>query len=132
MSNFAFEICQYIDQQDSSFAFTSSNSNLKVGELVRGVQGVFAVSSPSRQPDMYTPIRYYAVDFWAKYQNSDDAYENLRKIYNLFHQAHDYQTSNHYIYFSHAAGEAIDLDRDGEGSKLLKLSVIFISRMLIS
>lgn len=129
---FVKEICRYLADNSTSFTFGSSDANLLVGELERGKQGVFAKITPSPSPDTYTPIQYYQIDFWAVYKSAKDAFEYMRTIYNFFHQAIDYQTDSYEIYVSHAISQPADLDRDGEGRKLLKLSVLFIVRNLIS
>jgi hypothetical protein len=114
------------------FSIEGDNCNLKVGELVRGVEGIYAITSPSPDPNTYTAIETHTVDFWAQRSNSREAFDDLRFIYNLFHQAHHYQTDTYYIHFSYANGQVADLDRDGEGSKLLRIGVTFIIMSLIS
>lgn len=136
MSNatpFVKEICQYLAANSSGvFTFGTGNTNLKAGELVRDVDGVFAVPSPSPEPDRDVIYETHIIDFWARNKNTATAYEQLRTIYNLFHQNHHYPTNLYLIEYSHALGQPEDQDRDAEGGKLLRLSVEFLIRQLIS
>lgn len=133
MKPFIEEICEYLaDESDGSLTFGDGSSNLKIGELVRGSNGVFAVSSPAPEPDRYTPVSYEQIDFWARYSSTEDCYLILKTIYDLFHQNHHYETDNFHIFFSNATSKPEDLDRDLEGGKLMRLSILFIVRPLIS
>ena len=129
---FIKEICEYIAENSTRFSFGSGDKNLKIGELERGKNGVFAIDSPAPEPDQQTPIEYFAIDFWSINAVSETAYQDLRNIFQLLHQAHHYDTSNWQIYFSHSLGSIEDNDRNIEGRKIYKLSVIFITRSLIS
>lgn len=132
MKPFVEEICEYIAENSARFTFGTGEGNLKIGELTMGVNGVFAIASPSPEPDRYTDVRTYNIDFWAVNTNTPEAFDDLRIIYNLFHQGHDYETDNFYIYFSHVNGQIDDLDRDGENRKLLRVSIEFLARAIIS
>lgn len=133
MNPFIHEITNYLAANSNSrFTFGTGNSNLKVGELTQQGNGVFTVSSPSPNPNLYLPVETHLIDFWARNKSSVEAYDDLLFIYNLFHQAHHYNTDNWEVFFSYAGGQVVDTDRDGEGRKVLRLSVVFITRNLIS
>lgn len=130
---FVEDICTYLAANSSGrFNFASGSSNLKIGELVHGDNGVYAIAVGGAQPDEYTAIEYHTIDFWAQNNNSRAAMDDLRTIYALFHQAHHFQTTNYYVHFCQAVSQPTDLDRSGEGSKLARLSVIFTVMSLIS
>lgn len=131
---FIKEISQYLaDNTGGRFTFGSGTSNnLKLGELVRGVDGVFVVQSMTNQPDMYTPIYDYTLDFWAVNRNASTAYDDLQYVYELFHQNINMTTSTFQVYFAYANSQIEDMDRDSEGRKLFKLTITFITRNLIS
>lgn len=125
---FISELCQYIADNVPGFTFGDGNTNFKVGELVRDVNGVFAINAPSSAPDQYTPIRQTQIDFWAQNKSSVDAYNHMTLILNLLHRMHHYQTDNFEIYFSYAVGDIEDQDRNIEGCKLYRLGINFIIR----
>lgn len=127
---FVKEICQYLaDNSSGRFTFGAGTSNnLKLGELVRGQEGVYAMESPSELPDMYTPVITYTVDFWSVNQNAGTAHEDLQYIFQLFHQNDNITTPSFYSYFAYALNTIVDMDRDGEGRKMFKLTVVFICR----
>ena len=127
MTQLIQEICELI-RDNLGFTFASGDSYLKIGELTRGTNGVFAISSPSPLPDLYTPIEEEIIDFLAVNTNTKQAYLDLQRIYDFFHQKNHYETDNYYIYFSNSMSQIDDLDRDSEGRKLLKLSVRYIAR----
>lgn len=124
MNPFIFEICEYIADKTT---FTLG-SDLYVGELPRDIEGVYAIALPGEQPDMYTAVEYYDIDFNVRYKKSTDAFTKIKIIYDLLHRLHDYPTDNFYVYFSHASSSIRDLDRDFEGNKVLSLGVRFICR----
>jgi len=139
MNPFIYEICEYLetyglnDNGGSRFVFdNASNNNLYIGELVRGVDGVYAKSVPSAEPDPYTAMQEMNIDFWSRRKNSLEAYEDMRIIYELFHRHLEFDTSNYKVRFSRVLSQPIDLDRDGEGGKLLRISVKFTMTYLIS
>jgi len=127
---FIKEICQYLaDNSGGRFTFGSgASNNLKLGELVRGVEGVYAIESASEPPDMYTPIVTYTVDFWAINSNARTAHEDLEYIFQLFHQNDNITTPSFYSYFAYAPNVILDMDRDGESRKMFKLTIVFICR----
>lgn len=132
MKSFAYDIANYLDSNSALFSFGSGSKNLKVGELVRGERGVFIIASGVEGADHYLPFQYQTLEFWAVNESSEEGQEWLLAIYNLFHQAHHYNTNSYTIFFSHATTPIMDLDRDGEGRKLLKIGVRFICTNIIS
>lgn len=106
-------------------AFTM-RTDLFVGEIKRGTNGVFAVAAPSEQPDKETGIIYQSIDFWARNDDTASAFDHLSTIYNFFDRRHHYSTDHYYVHFSHCEGQIEDMDKDAENAKLLKLSVRFI------
>lgn len=130
---FTQEICHYLEIHSGGLLHMAQpDANLVVGNLVRGRDGVFAVDSPTLPPDNYTPIEYFQVDFNVVNRLSDEAYVTAELIYDIFHQQHHYDTTSFKVHFSHATGQPVDLDRDSEGRKLIRLSVLFIAMELIS
>ena len=132
MNTFVYQICQYIADNSTLFTFGDGDTSLKVGELERGKQGVFAVGTPSEAPDRYTAVEYQTVDFWSLYKNSAEAYSQLQEIYSLLHQSHHYVLESYMVFFSHASTNIMDMDRDSENRKMLKISVRFIIGTIIS
>ena len=132
MESFAFALCTLLAPNIPGLTFGPGDSNVKVGELVRGIDGVFVVEGASPEPDRYTAVEYHTPDFWAVFKNAKVASDYLRAIYDYLHQKHHYNTDSYTVHFSYCAGQILDLDRDGEGRKMLKLSVAFIITGLIS
>ena len=129
---FIKEICQYLaDNSGGRFTFGSGTNNLKLGELTRGVNGVFAVETPVEPPDHYLPIVTYSIDFWAVNANAATAHDDLEYIFQLFHQNINIDTPSYHSYYSYAPSLIQDMDRDGEGRKIFKLSITFISRNIL-
>lgn len=130
---FANEIAHYLEDNSSGiFDIGEGDTNLKVGELERGRDGVFIVENLNQPPDPEIPLEYYQLDFMFVNTKSDLAFSQAQFVYDLFHQAHHYDTTSFKIHFSHSVGQIVDLDRDLEGRKLLRLSVLFIAMELIS
>lgn len=125
MDSFAHEIKEYIEDN-------TTLTGLKVGELQYGTEGIYLVQGSVEEPDRETPILYGQIDFWARYTRTETAYEKIFEVNELLHQAYNYSTTTYLIHFSHALGSIDDMDRDGEGRKLLRLSVRFIYYNLIS
>lgn len=125
---FIYDICQFIAANSGGmFTFGTGDTNLKIAELVRGQDGVYAVSNGSPEPDLYTAVTTYSIDFFASNKNSATAFQQLQTIYNIFDRRENFSTANFEVYASYPGGQIDDLDRDGENSKILRLSVIFIS-----
>jgi hypothetical protein len=130
---FILELCDYIASQSAGrFAFGAGDKNLKVGEIEAGHNGVFAVLGVSEEPDRYTPVEYHTIDFWAVNTDETAGYQDLRTIFQMLHQAYAYNLSSWQIYYSNAQGQIIDFGRNRENKKLFKLTILFISRSLIS
>ena len=139
MNQFISDICEYLatnglesDGATPRFTFGDGSGNLKVGEVLRGEEGVFAVSLPSVQPDLHTAVQEMQIDFWSRHIKTVEAYEDMRIIYELFHRHMEFETNSYKVHYSNALGQPADLDRDGEGGKLLRLSVRFVMTYLIS
>jgi len=129
---FVNEICEYIADNLADFTFGSGDTNLKVGELLKGTDGTFGIETVSPEPDSYTPVEQHIVDFWSVNRDSAKAFDQSQQIYNLLNNAINYDTDSRHIYFSKAMSQPNDQDRDGEGRKIVKLSVLFIVTSLIS
>lgn len=133
---FIDEICQYLAANSSGrFAYGDGDKNLKLGEIEAGHNGVFASEAPGIAPDMETPIEYWSIDFWSVNTDEDAAHQDLRTIHQLFHQGNDfeaYSTTSWQIYFSYAENSIMDMGRNRENKKMFKLTILFISRSLIS
>src|SRR3989304_922837 len=99
---FVEEICTYLGEQLDDFTFGSGNTNLKVGELVRNIDGVFAVTRPSPVPEVYTNVEYHLIDFVAVNKSTPDAFNHIHAIYNLLHRAYAYNTDNYLVHFSNS------------------------------
>lgn len=94
------------------------------------IEGIYIIEAPSPPPHDYVDTEYTVLDFWARSPKTDRAHALLELVYNNFHRRYHYETANWHISFSRALGSIIDLDRDRESGKLLRLSVQFICRNL--
>ena len=128
MKPFIFEITGYLADSSSRFIFGDGNTNLKVGEMSRGDDGVYTLSQPSIEPDRYTGIEYHGIDFIGINKSTAVAYEDLQEVYKIFDRNIAYESPNYHVYYSHAMGQVSDSGRDSEGRKMLRLSVLFIVR----
>lgn len=116
MNPFLKEICQYLaDNTSGRFTFGTGNTNLKMGELVRDMDGVYAIQSPSPAPDKYTAIENVMVDFWSQNTRTDLGIGDLQAIYDFFHERHHYLTTNYEVYGSFATGQIDDMGRGADG-----------------
>lgn len=133
---FVKEICEYIASKTDFYfgtgALPTDDIWLKAGELPRNVNGVNAVADPSPAPDQETGVQEHQISFWAHNKNASVGYAQLKVLYDLLHQLHHFPTDNYYVYEVFVQGQAEDQDRDGEGRKMLRLNVLFITRYLIS
>lgn len=130
---FAKDIAKYLANVSSGrFTFGIGSSSLKIGELEKGKDGVAIRQVPTVPPDKETAIEYYQLDFWAINSGELLGYEDLRFIYNIFHRNHHYSTNNFFVQYSECTENIADMDRDSEGRKVWKLSVLFIVQNLIS
>lgn len=128
MTDFLEELAQLISDE---LSFTPG-TDLFIAELPRGVNGVYMIATPTQEPDKETPVKYQTVDFWARNNKTPTAFSNLNALYNFFNRKEAYVTTNYEVYFSHALGEIEDVDRDIENGKLMRVSILFIIRSLIS
>lgn len=94
------------------------------------VEGLFLVQVPSPPPHIYIDTEYPVIDIWARSPHTDRAYALLRQVYNTYHRRYNFDYPSWHIYFSQALGTIVDVGRDGEGGKLLRLSVQFECRNL--
>ena len=123
------ELCE--NYQIGKFSGPPSTRTIFVGELVEDAEeAIWLIEAPSPPPHSYVDTEYTVIDFWARSPHTDRAHALLELVYNNFNRRYGYQTANWTIYFSHALGSIIDVDRDREGGKLLRLSVQFICRNL--
>lgn len=131
--HFLSEVCEYIASNlPGQFTFGMGNSNLKIGEIIRGTNGVYATDAPSPPPDSYTATDYVHIDFTSLDSSSKLAWDRARYIYELFHQNHHWQTQSYYVYYSRADAQIQDMDRTAEGQKMYRATILFTSRRLIS
>lgn len=135
---FIDEICVYLAANTAShFTYGTGEGNLKLGELVRGIEGTFAVAVPSEAPSMYSPLETHTIDFWSVNSNGAQAYDDLQYVYNLFHQRYltqtpQFTTTSFQVYSAAAQGQIEDMDRDIEGRHLFRLTITFVTQNLIS
>lgn len=105
--------------------------NIFVGDLPQDViEGIFIVQSPSPPPHQYVDTEYTVLDVWVRAPHSDRAYNLIQSIYDTYQRRANWETTNWHVYLSHALGSYVDLDRDLEGGKMLRLSIQFICRNL--
>lgn len=132
MRSFVNDICDYLASHISYFSFDAPDSNLYSGELIRGINGVFAVDMSAEEPNRESALEYRTIEYWAVNTNSIECYERLLAIYNLFHEQHHYNTDSYTVHFSHAASNILDMDRDSENRKMMKVSVRYLVTTIIS
>jgi hypothetical protein len=128
---FVSELCQYISD-NSDFAFGEGLTELKVGELIKDTEGIFATQGVSPEADKDLPMERYVIDFWALYTDSLNAFTRLRAIYNLLHQRHSYVLNSFVVQYSYALNQIQDMGKDAEDKKILRLSIAFNSLNIIS
>lgn len=110
---------------------TTADRTIFVGELPSDVkEAIWLVEAPSPPPHQYVDTEYTVIDFWARSPETDRAHNLLQLVYDNLHRRNHYTTANYKIYFSHALGSIVDVDRDAEAGKLFRLSVQFICRNL--
>lgn len=129
MNIFINELADFLDSITTRFTL---GVNLGRGELKRDVDGVYLQQAPSPEPDMETLVEYHAIDFYAVNKSSDVAKEDMQYIYLLFHRKVHYVLESYDVYLSYATSQPVDLGRDAQGRKVLRISVVFISGNLIS
>lgn len=122
-----------IPQLLQDLGFGTVGTTIFNGELPQGtVKGLFLVPSPGRSPENYIDHEYITLDFWYRTPDTREGKEIMRSLFAQLHRKYNYDTTNWHIYFSEALGQVVDMDRDAEGGKLLRLSVQFICRNLNS
>jgi hypothetical protein len=120
-----------IAQKCQDFQIGIMNQSIFVGELPESAkEAIWIIEAPSPPPHTYVDTEYPVLDFWARSPNTEQAHALLELVFNNFHRRYGYETRNWHIYFSKALGSIVDVDRDNEGGKLLRLSVQFICRNL--
>lgn len=126
------EIAQLCENyQIGKISGNGSDRTIFVGTLPETViEGIFLIEAPSPPPHVYVGTEYTVLDFWARSPDTDRAHALLELVYDNFDRRYHYDTANWHIYFSHALGSIVDVDRDREGGKLFRLSVQFICRNL--
>jgi hypothetical protein len=114
--------------------YSTANPALRTihtGELPESVaEGIWLVEIPSPPPHDYIDTEYPVIDFWARSPHTPRAHALLEMVHNSFHRKYGYDTANWHIAFSRSLGSIVDVDRDAENGKLLRLSVQFICRNL--
>lgn len=96
-------------------------------EVTEGIMLVM-VNSPS--PERYIDTEYQLIDVWVKSPKTDRAFDIIREIYNAYNRRYNWGTDSWHVYFSDSIGSTYDASRNGEGSKLLRLSLQFMCRNL--
>jgi hypothetical protein len=119
---------EIIDATGSPF----TADNLYIGELVREQYGVYLIQSASSQPDMYTGVEEYQIDLWSRTIKASEGFELMEWLYNYFHQKAHYDLGLHHVFFTNALSQIVDMDRDAEGNKLLRLPVRWIAGITVS
>lgn len=138
MRSFTYELGKYIDAK-SDFYFGSQDDLpagksrwLKVGELVRGMNGVFLLADPSPPPDPYNPWIIWSVSFWSVNQSSEAGWQDLHYLYEMFNQNSHFPLDSYMVITSLIDGQIEDQDRSSDNLKLQKLSAIFYGKYLVS
>jgi len=129
---FIQKLADYVVSQSSRFTTGSGDHNLKLGEIEAGHDGVFLVADLGDAPDEYTPVENEAVSFWCVNTDEYTAHQDALTIYYMLHQGQNYPIDSYYIYFSRAQSKPQDLGRNRENKKMFKVTILFISRSLIS
>lgn len=129
---FVDELAEYVADELDLVYGDSNDSEIRLGEVSLGDDGIYIESVPTEEPDLYTPIRTFTIDFWARYKSGETAYLKLKDIYGLLHQGIGYNLTSYQVYFSHALGQIDDMARDIEGRNIKRLTVKFTARYLLS
>lgn len=104
-------------------------TTLYLGELPFDKSEVISlVQSPSPEPNKSIPYYTQVIDVWVRYSDYDDGYQKLQSIFDLIHQAENYQLDDNHIYLSYALGMINDNGRDTERRHLFSLSLGFVYR----
>jgi len=92
--------------------------------------GIMMTTGGNEAQDIYQGLKYETIDFWIRNTSYEAGYQLTRDIIDLLHRLSNWETTDFHIFFSHAMGGVEDLDRDGEGKRIFKVSVRFIFRKL--
>lgn len=122
---FIQEICSYIESQSAGRFTFGPGGNLIIGTAPKDFMGIVVTSQPSPDPDLYTGVREYIIEFNSINKNSDICYDDLRFIYKLLHRAYAYNTDNYHIYLGEATNQIRDQDRDSMNRKNFAFSILF-------
>lgn len=128
-----FEIAQDMQNHGLGIFMTSNPDNRTIftGEIPDSIpEAIMLVPVPSPPPHQYIDTEYPIIDFWARSPHSDRARALLRSIFETYHRRAGWGTANWHIYFSQALGNIVDVERDANASKLVRLSVQFYCRNL--
>lgn len=134
LNDFLLELATFLQGAGAGTLYNSQTNptgNLFTGQLpYEAHTGIFVVYTPGPAPHQYVDTEKILIDIWSRDSKSDVAYERLRKVYEILHRNANYPLQNWYVYFSEVTGSISDFDRDSEGGKLLKISVLFTARNL--
>lgn len=109
----------------------SADRNIFVGTMpVDVTEGIMLTMVNSPPPERYIDTEYQIIDIWVKSPKTDRAFDIMRSIYNAYNRRYHWNTDNWHVYFSDVLGSTYDASRNGEGSKLLRLSIQFMCRNL--
>lgn len=112
-----------------TFDGPEASRTIYAGELPQEViTGLMIIEAPSPPPHKYVDTEYPILDFWARSASTVDAKALMRKVFDLYHRRYSFYTDNWYIEWSQALGNIVDVDRDRNSGKLLRLSVQFFVR----
>jgi hypothetical protein len=100
--------------------------------VARPDDGLYVINAPSPAPNEALQIYEQVLDFWTRYQKTEDGYNKLQEVLDILHQRANYELSSYHVFFSHALGLPEDMDRDIERRKLYKLSFRLIYRPAVS
>lgn len=136
-TNFVDDFCTYISSVSPRFYYGDGDVPagkvwLRAGELQRDTPGVYCVANATREPDPEDGIMYFSVTFWSLNPSTQDGYNNLQVLFDLFFGNHSFSTNNYYIFQSFLDGQVVDEDRTQENNKVLSLSATLFVRYLIS
>lgn len=111
--------------------------NVFIGELpepgisgISDVDAIYLVEMPGPAPDEYIDTETYLMDIWSSSNDSANARDMLRRVYDILQRKGNYALVNWYVYFSSASGTIRDESRGREGTRLCSQSWRFITRNL--
>lgn len=105
-------------------------TDIYLGELPEDKDDIVsAMISPSPEPNKSVPYYTQTIDFWARFKSYDSGIAILKRIFDLLHQAENYEVDGYHVYLSYAMGMIDDLDRDAERRHLFKLTIGVVYRV---